>query len=105
MMSIALRIPCCTLPIHAITLATGCAGNDASHQGDHGGETESTEHPESPTYGYGAPHATPVQTHPPDVADAASAAAHAYASPQASEPDEIPFRYRHGIQRSLRPLL
>jgi hypothetical protein len=71
-------------------------GKNARITLEHGGENDSTEHYETVTYWYGAPHATLVKTDELSIADAASEKAHAYASSQASEPYEIRSRYELG---------
>lgn len=63
---------------------------------EHGGENQSTEHYETVVYWYGAPHATLVLTDELKIGDPASEKAHAYHSPEASEPYEITSRYEWG---------
>ena len=63
---------------------------------EHGGENESTEHYETVAYWYGRPGATLVKTDALKIGDAASEAAHRYASPEASDPYEIVSRYEWG---------
>lgn len=64
---------------------------------EHGGENLSTEHYETVAYWYGAPATALVETDELKIGDAASEKAHAYHSPEASEPYEITSRYEWGI--------
>ena len=72
-------------------------GRNARITLEHGGENESTEHYETVTYWYGAPHATLVKTDELVIADLASEKAHSYSSPDASPPYEISSRYEWGV--------
>jgi hypothetical protein len=71
-------------------------GKNARIQLEHGGVNESTEHYETVTYWYGRPGASLVKTDELKLGDPASERAHAYASPEASEPYEITSRYELG---------
>ncbi|HLK61519.1 MAG TPA: DUF2961 domain-containing protein [Chthonomonadaceae bacterium] len=64
---------------------------------EHGGINESTERYETVTYWYGAPSPTLVQTDELSLGDPESERAHAYRSPQASEPYELKSRYEWGV--------
>ena len=72
-------------------------GKNARITLEHGGTNESTEHYETVTYWYGLPGASVVKTDSLQIADAQSEKAHAYQSPQASEPYEIESRYEWGV--------
>jgi len=72
-------------------------GKNAVIRLEHGGENKSTEHYESVTYWYGAPHPTLVQTDEIKIGDAAGERTHRYDSPQASAPYEITSRYEWGV--------
>jgi hypothetical protein len=72
-------------------------GRNARITLEHGGENESTEHYETVTYWYGAPHPTLVKTDELVIADPASEKAHSYSSPDASAPYEIRSRYEWGV--------
>ena len=72
-------------------------GKNALIHLEHGGRDDSTEHYQTVTFGYGAPGATLVKTDELKVADASSAAAHNYVSPDASAPYEITSRYEWGV--------
>src|SRR5207302_5319942 len=63
---------------------------------EHGGTNQSTEHYEGVTYWYGAPKATLVKTDELAVGDPESEKSHAYASPDASAPEEVVSRYEWG---------
>ncbi|MBO0858672.1 MAG: DUF2961 domain-containing protein [Chloracidobacterium sp.] len=63
---------------------------------EHGAENKSTEHYETVTYWYGAPSASLVKTDEMKIGDAASEKAHAYVSPEVTEPYEIASRYEWG---------
>jgi len=63
---------------------------------EHGATNTSTEHYESVTYWYGAPHATLVKTDELAVGDPESEKTHGYASPDASAPEELTSRYEWG---------
>ena len=76
-------------------------GKNAVIRLEHGGENESTEHYQTVTYWYGAPAAALVKTDVLEVGDRASEQAHAYISPQASEPYEITSRYEWGVDSYL----
>ncbi|HVK58698.1 MAG TPA: DUF2961 domain-containing protein [Candidatus Kapabacteria bacterium] len=71
-------------------------GRNAVIRLEHGGENQSTEHYQTVTYWYGAPRATLVKTDSLKIGDSASEQAHAYHSPEASEPYEITSRYEWG---------
>ncbi len=64
---------------------------------EHGGTNDSPEHYETVAYWYGAPSPTLVRTDELQIGDAASEAAHDYASPAASAPYEIASRYEWGV--------
>lgn len=64
---------------------------------EHGGENLSTEHYEGVTYWYGLPAPSLIKTDSLDVGNTASEQAHAYTSPQASQPEQITSRYEWGI--------
>jgi hypothetical protein len=72
-------------------------GRNARITLEHGGENDSKEHYETVTYWYGAPAASLVQTDEVSVGDAASEKAHAYQSPEASDPYEVTSRYEWGV--------
>jgi hypothetical protein len=63
---------------------------------EHGATNTSTEHYESVTYWYGAPHATLVKTDELAVGDPEAEKAHGYRSPDASAPEELTSRYEWG---------
>ena len=63
---------------------------------EHGGINESVEHYQTVTYWYGTPAASLVRSDRLQIGDAASEAAHQYASPLASEPYPITSRYEWG---------
>ncbi len=71
-------------------------GRTARIQLEHGGVNESTEHYRTVAYWYGSPGATLRPADSLQIGDAASEKAHAYNSPQASEPYEIVSRYEWG---------
>jgi hypothetical protein len=64
---------------------------------EHGGRNESVEQYETVTFWYGLPGASLVLTDEIDIGDAESEKAHRYASPQASEPEEVVSRYEWGV--------
>lgn len=72
-------------------------GKNARITLEHGGTNQSTEHYETVTYWYGAPHATLVQNDELAIADTVSEKAHGYTSPDASPPYEISSRYEWGV--------
>ncbi len=72
-------------------------GKNARITLEHGGTNQSTEHYETVTYWYGAPHATLVKTDELVIANPASEKAHSYVSPDASSPYEISSRYERGV--------
>ncbi|MBZ5565548.1 MAG: DUF2961 domain-containing protein [Acidobacteriia bacterium] len=72
-------------------------GKNAVIRLEHGGENESTEHYETVTYWYGLPSPSLIKTDELDIGDLGSEKAHAYLSPQASQPVEITSRYEWGI--------
>ena len=72
-------------------------GRNARITLEHGGTNESTEHYETVTYWYGAPHATLVKTDELVIADPANEKAHSYSSPDASAPYQIRSRYEWGV--------
>jgi hypothetical protein len=72
-------------------------GKNARIQLEHGGTDESSEHYETVTYWYGLPSPSLIKTDELSVGDPASEKAHAYRSPQASEPVEITSRYEWGV--------
>jgi hypothetical protein len=63
---------------------------------EHGGDNSSEERYRSLTYWYGAPAPSLILTDDLDVGNAASEAAHAYDSPDASDPVAITSRYEWG---------
>ena len=63
---------------------------------EHGGVNELTEHYETVAYWYGMPGATLVQTDELRIGDPAAEKAHAYSSPDASEPVSVTSRYEWG---------
>jgi hypothetical protein len=71
-------------------------GKNAVIRLEHGGNNDSTEHYQTVTYWYGRSGASLVKTDELKIGDAASEAAHQYASAQASEPYEITSRYEWG---------
>jgi hypothetical protein len=77
-------------------------GKNAVIRLEHGGRNESTEHYETVTYWYGIPAPSLVKTDELKVGDAESERAHAYFSPQASEPYRITSRYEWGVD-TIRP--
>ena len=64
---------------------------------EHGGENASREHSQTVTSWYGLPAASLVLTDTLDVGDPACEKAHAYVSPEASEPVAITSRYEWGV--------
>jgi hypothetical protein len=72
-------------------------GRNARIQLEHGATNLSTEHYETVTYWYGIPAPSLVRTDELDVGDPESERAHAYVSPQASEPYELVSRYELGV--------
>ena len=72
-------------------------GKNARITLEHGGENNSKEHYETVTYWYGLPAPSLVKTDTLKVGDAESEKAHAYASPQASDPIEVTSRYEWGV--------
>jgi hypothetical protein len=72
-------------------------GKNAVIRLEHGGQNESTEHYQTVTYWYGAPKATLVKSDTLKIGDDASERAHAYRSPDGSEPYEITSRYEWGV--------
>jgi hypothetical protein len=64
---------------------------------EHGGTDQSDEHYQTVTYWYGAPAPALVRTDELKIGDAASEAAHHYASPQASAPYSVTSRYEWGV--------
>ena len=72
-------------------------GKNARIQLEHGGTDESSEHYETVTYWYGLPSPSLIKTDELSVGDSASEKAHAYDSPDASEPVEITSRYEWGV--------
>lgn len=64
---------------------------------EHGGQNESAEHYESVTFWYGHPSPTLVLTDSLNVGDITDEVAHAYVSPDASEPESITSRYEWGV--------
>jgi hypothetical protein len=72
-------------------------GKNARIHLEHGGQNESREHYQTVTYWYGAPALALVKTDELQIGDPASERAHAYLSPQASEPYEITSRYEWGV--------
>jgi hypothetical protein len=72
-------------------------GLNARIQLEHGGTDESCEHYETVTYWYGLPSPSLIKTDELSVGDHASEKAHAYDSPEASEPVEIASRYEWGV--------
>jgi hypothetical protein len=74
-------------------------GRNAVIRLEHGGENQSTEHYQTVTYWYGLPGASLVKTDELKIGDTESEAAHAYVSPQASEPYEITSRYEWGVDK------
>lgn len=71
-------------------------GRNARIQLEHGGINESSEHYQTVAYWYGAPVATLVPTDSLQIGDAESERAHAYRSPEASQPYAITSRYEWG---------
>jgi hypothetical protein len=71
-------------------------GKNAVIRLEHGGHNESTEHYETVTYWYGVNKPTLIRTDELKIGDPASEKAHAYKSPDASEPYEITSRYEWG---------
>jgi len=72
-------------------------GKNARITLEHGGANDSKEHYETVTYWYGLPGHSLVQTDALQIGDDASESAHAYRSPQASQPYEIVSRYEWGV--------
>ncbi len=72
-------------------------GKNAVIRLEHGGTNESTEHYETVTYWYGRNEATLERTDSFQIGDEASERAHAYVSPDASEPYAIESRYEWGV--------
>jgi hypothetical protein len=72
-------------------------GKNARITLEHGGLNDSKEQYETVTYWYGLPGASVVQTDELKIGDEASERAHAYASPDASEPYRIKSRYELGV--------
>src|SRR5207248_6638350 len=56
---------------------------------EHGGTNESTEHYETVTYWYGAPHPSLIKTDELQIGDERIEQAHHYRSPEASAPYEV----------------
>ena len=79
-------------------------GRNAVIRLEHGATNLSTEHYETVTYWYGIPAPSLVRTDELDVGDAASERAHAYVSPDASEPYELVSRYEWGVDTLERTL-
>lgn len=71
-------------------------GKNAIIRLEHGGENRSVEHYESVVYWYGRPSPSLVKTDELQIADPESEKAHAYVSPDASDPVEITSRYEWG---------
>ncbi|HOM49850.1 MAG TPA: DUF2961 domain-containing protein [Phycisphaerae bacterium] len=71
-------------------------GKNAIIRLEHGGENQSVEHYESVVYWYGRPSPSLVKTDELKIGDPDSEKAHAYVSPEASEPVEITSRYEWG---------
>lgn len=80
-------------------------GRNARIHFEHGAINQMEEEYESVTYWYGLPGASLVLTDTLDVGDAASEAAHAYVSPQATEPETLRSRYEWGTDRIRRNYL
>jgi hypothetical protein len=72
-------------------------GKNARITLEHGGENNSKEHYETVTYWYGLPAPSLVKTDELAVGDVDSEKAHAYRSPDASEPREVTSRYEWGV--------
>lgn len=72
-------------------------GKNAVIRFEHGGTDESKEHYETVVYWYGVNRATLVRSDQLQIGDAASEAAHAYVSKEASAPYEIESRYEWGV--------
>ena len=79
-------------------------GRNAVIRLEHGATNLSTQHYETVTYWYGLPAPSLVRTDELDVGDAASERAHAYVSPDASEPYELVSRYELGVDTLERTL-
>lgn len=71
-------------------------GRNALIQLERGGENDSAEHYQTVAYWYGLPAASLLKTDELDVGDGESEKAHAYASPDASEPYTLTSRYEWG---------
>ncbi|MCA1603645.1 MAG: DUF2961 domain-containing protein, partial [Acidobacteria bacterium] len=71
-------------------------GRNARIHLEHGADNKSSEHYETVTYWYGVPSPSLVKTDEIKIGDAGSEKAHAYVSPEASEPYEITSRYEWG---------
>jgi len=71
-------------------------GKNAVIRMEHGGTNESLEHYQTVAYWYGLPGASLVKTDELKVGNAKSEKAHAYSSPEASDPYEITSRYEWG---------
>jgi hypothetical protein len=72
-------------------------GKNARFTLEHGGANDSNEHYETVTYWYGRQQAALVLTDEFDVGNKASEAAHAYASPDATEPETLESRHEVGV--------
>jgi hypothetical protein len=79
-------------------------GRNAVIRLEHGATNLSTQHYEAVTYWYGLPAPSLLRTDELDVGDAASERAHAYVSPDASEPYELLSRYELGVDTLERTL-
>jgi hypothetical protein len=72
-------------------------GRNALIRLEHGGLNDSTEHYQTVAYWYGLPSASLVKSDELQVGDTQSERAHAYDSPQASQPYELTSRYEWGV--------
>jgi hypothetical protein len=70
---------------------------------EHGGTDESAEHYQSVTFWYGIPSASLIMTDRLKVGDPPDERAHAYLSPEASEPYSITSRYELGVDHEAGP--
>jgi len=70
---------------------------------EHGGTDDSVEHYQSVTFWYGIPSASLVMTDRFKVGDPTDERAHAYLSPEASEPYAITSRYELGVDHEAGP--